>query len=420
MAPPFHNSGNLGPHNAFVGELASSFDELNGAFRKLTGRIKGFRHDGYGPLSVLGSSGPEEYDEVDIDGTNDDDVTSTAILIDSLTMYPTVALTIAPLLTKKLTIKEHARRAGAALAGGALCAVGSVLTPLPTPGGLLFIGAGMMVLGTEFPQAQKAMDRALTGLENVIENNGIDEDDCNGSDEGTEAMDVGIMEEEAAEATVNSSSTCKGEEEVVIDGALEDSSGSQNSESFGFPVMSKKTPMPSTRPGNHPAARMLKTKARAIGRHVLPVLKHMRSANSVIGGGSVEPPTSSGGIGSGVFSIDPKTLNEVSSFTPTPVSEIHNLPCPKFSENAPDTSLSPPEDALPALSSFDNESESTVSSSTHGEVQSERGASVSNKDGEGTNSQAKILSQDRKRTAARLQLSRSNHSAKIRAEVVLV
>ena len=51
-----------------------------------------------------------------------------------------------------------ARRAATAAAGGTMVALGAVMTPLPTPGGLLLVYCGMSVLGTEFPAARKALD----------------------------------------------------------------------------------------------------------------------------------------------------------------------------------------------------------------------------------------------------------------------
>jgi hypothetical protein len=62
--------------------------------------------------------------------------------------------------------KIAARKAGVAAAGGALVAVGAVLTPLPTPGGILLAGAGLGVLSTEFECAKKALD---TGKEKLVE-----------------------------------------------------------------------------------------------------------------------------------------------------------------------------------------------------------------------------------------------------------
>ena len=58
-----------------------------------------------------------------------------------------------------------ARKASVAAAGGALVAVGAILTPLPTPGGILLAGAGLGVLSTEFECAKRALD---TGKEKLV------------------------------------------------------------------------------------------------------------------------------------------------------------------------------------------------------------------------------------------------------------
>ena len=52
----------------------------------------------------------------------------------------------------------NARRVFAAVAGGALVVVGTVLLFLPGPG-LLLIGLGILVLSTEFEWARNAVNR---------------------------------------------------------------------------------------------------------------------------------------------------------------------------------------------------------------------------------------------------------------------
>ena len=49
-------------------------------------------------------------------------------------------------------------RATTAVAGGTTVALGDVLTPLPTPGGLLLIYCGMSVLGAESTATRRALD----------------------------------------------------------------------------------------------------------------------------------------------------------------------------------------------------------------------------------------------------------------------
>jgi len=81
-------------------------------------------------------------------------------------LYPSVLATLTP--PRSLTLAQHARRAGIGAAGGTLVGLGAILTPLPGPG-LLIIGAGMMVLGTEFPGAKRVMDRGVGALVEAIE-----------------------------------------------------------------------------------------------------------------------------------------------------------------------------------------------------------------------------------------------------------
>jgi hypothetical protein len=52
----------------------------------------------------------------------------------------------------------YARKAGVAVAGTTLTAMGLVMIPLPVPLGAAVTGAGMSVLGSEFPVAQRMMD----------------------------------------------------------------------------------------------------------------------------------------------------------------------------------------------------------------------------------------------------------------------
>jgi hypothetical protein len=65
--------------------------------------------------------------------------------------------------------KNAARKAGIAAAGGTLVAVGAILTPLPTPGGILLAGAGLGVLSTEFECAKKVLDTGKTKLVDLID-----------------------------------------------------------------------------------------------------------------------------------------------------------------------------------------------------------------------------------------------------------
>jgi hypothetical protein len=66
------------------------------------------------------------------------------------------------------------RKAGVAVTGGALVAVGLPMIPMPTPGGVVVVGSGMALLATEFPAAQRALDRSRQGLAHLV---GDDSDD---------------------------------------------------------------------------------------------------------------------------------------------------------------------------------------------------------------------------------------------------
>ena len=84
---------------------------------------------------------------------------------------------------------KGARKAGVAVTGGAMVAVGAVLTPLPTPGGILIAGAGLGVLSTEFEGAKKVMDKGRDKLVDLIDS--IDDDKKKGAiAEGDDEKDV--------------------------------------------------------------------------------------------------------------------------------------------------------------------------------------------------------------------------------------
>jgi len=72
--------------------------------------------------------------------------------------------------------RNAARKAGVAAAGGTLVAVGAILTPLPTPGGILLAGAGLGVLSTEFESAKKVLDCGKEKLVGLIDSIPEEED----------------------------------------------------------------------------------------------------------------------------------------------------------------------------------------------------------------------------------------------------
>ena len=82
-------------------------------------------------------------------------------------------------------IPSMARKAGVALMGGALVAAGIPLIPLPGPGDFMVLG-GMVLLASEFPIAQKALDRTRQGLVSVLDEEKGDDNRPKGEVESVE------------------------------------------------------------------------------------------------------------------------------------------------------------------------------------------------------------------------------------------
>ena len=81
---------------------------------------------------------------------------------------------------------DGVRKAGVAVAGGTLTAVGLVMIPLPTPMGCVVAGSGMALLGTEFEAANRVMERVQVSAENArdklldnVESTILDEEEAN-------------------------------------------------------------------------------------------------------------------------------------------------------------------------------------------------------------------------------------------------
>jgi len=70
-----------------------------------------------------------------------------------------------------------ARKAAVAASGTALVGLGLVMIPLPTPFGCAVAASGMAVLGTEFPAAQRVLDRTREGVVEGLEKMASLEDD---------------------------------------------------------------------------------------------------------------------------------------------------------------------------------------------------------------------------------------------------
>mmetsp|Transcript_49829 Transcript_49829/g.97479 ORF Transcript_49829/g.97479 Transcript_49829/m.97479 type:complete len:417 (-) Transcript_49829:559-1809(-) len=341
-------------------------DNLTKTFTDLNNLWKGRRPDGYGQVCAVEEGEEGEMDENGGGPAGGKPSLSAGgfphpssadrtkrIPIHLLTMYPAVALTIAPLLAKAgpLTLKQHARRAGTAIAGGTLCVVGSIMAPLPTPGGVIVIGAGMMVLGTEFPAAQKVMDRAVGGLVNVIENDADDGNDKNknsatANEGGTQNKSEGdqnrIKEEEERTNSVPLSKDESKREATQSEKSEEATPTPRNFESVAKRV------------NEHRATRMLKTRARSIGRTVfLPVLKHMQNSSGAATGDVM------GSFG-GSFGAFQARREDSSQSVEDCVQSAQTVEI----ASSLSKSTAEPDEIPPGLSSVDNESNG---GSSHGE-----------------------------------------------------
>lgn len=69
------------------------------------------------------------------------------------------------------------KKGAVAVTGTALVVAGIPLIPMPTPGGVIVSGSGLALLATEFPAAQRVLDRSRDGLEKMVGKEEDDEDD---------------------------------------------------------------------------------------------------------------------------------------------------------------------------------------------------------------------------------------------------
>ena len=96
------------------------------------------------------------------------------------------------------------KKASVAVTGTALVAVGLPLIPMPTPGGVVVCGSGLAVLATEFPAAQRVLDKGRDGLERMVgqeeDDSDSDSDDDNGkTQKGYSKLNSQQMEDEDGE-----------------------------------------------------------------------------------------------------------------------------------------------------------------------------------------------------------------------------
>ncbi len=71
-------------------------------------------------------------------------------------------------------VLRMARKVGVAVVGGTVVATGIVLIPLPGPGTLVIVG-GLAILATEFPSAQRGIDRIKAQVRKVLPSGQRDE-----------------------------------------------------------------------------------------------------------------------------------------------------------------------------------------------------------------------------------------------------
>eukprot|EP00558_Chaetoceros_sp_UNC1202_P002916 CAMPEP_0197234694 /NCGR_PEP_ID=MMETSP1429-20130617/2384_1 /TAXON_ID=49237 /ORGANISM="Chaetoceros sp., Strain UNC1202" /LENGTH=209 /DNA_ID=CAMNT_0042693165 /DNA_START=54 /DNA_END=683 /DNA_ORIENTATION=- len=76
-----------------------------------------------------------------------------------------------------MSISKMMRKASVAVTGGALVVVGLPLIPMPTPGGVVVVGGGMALLATEFPAAQRALDKSRESLAKMVGEESDEEDE---------------------------------------------------------------------------------------------------------------------------------------------------------------------------------------------------------------------------------------------------
>ena len=148
--------------------------------------------------------------------------------------------------------------------------VGLIMIPLPTPFGCVVAGAGMAVLGTEFPQAQRILDQTRDAVVDVIEKN------C--GEDGTPST---IQEEPPKEPMSTNKSQKEEEEESSIDHEKEHVGVVRNdSDPNGIPQgpPPQELPPPLRRPimeefslGN--IRNSIKRRAKALGQKAVPILK---------------------------------------------------------------------------------------------------------------------------------------------------
>eukprot|EP00553_Chaetoceros_curvisetus_P003480 CAMPEP_0204626034 /NCGR_PEP_ID=MMETSP0717-20131115/11608_1 /ASSEMBLY_ACC=CAM_ASM_000666 /TAXON_ID=230516 /ORGANISM="Chaetoceros curvisetus" /LENGTH=507 /DNA_ID=CAMNT_0051641843 /DNA_START=49 /DNA_END=1572 /DNA_ORIENTATION=- len=104
---------------------------------------------------------------------------------------------------KEPTVTDMIRKAGVAVTGGALVVAGLPMIPMPTPGGVVVVGSGMALLATEFPAAQRAIEKSKEGLSNMVGDESdeeVDEETLKTREKASKIADLIFPDEEEKKA----------------------------------------------------------------------------------------------------------------------------------------------------------------------------------------------------------------------------
>jgi hypothetical protein len=147
-------------------------------------------------------------------------------------------------------ITKMIRKAGVAVTGGALVVAGIPMIPMPTPGGVVVTGAGLAILATEFPAAQRVLDRSRVGLSNLVaesEDEGTDTEDDGRRRRKIKDKKVNATKERIATSNSNDSNNSQGRAQVDNnEGQIEASASEDSSVSATKIVSTASTKMVST------------------------------------------------------------------------------------------------------------------------------------------------------------------------------
>jgi hypothetical protein len=86
------------------------------------------------------------------------------------------------------------KKASVAITGTALVVAGIPMIPMPTPGGVVVTGSGLALLATEFPAAQRILDKGRDGLENMVGKEEDDESDSDSDDDSSPGRKKGYTQ----------------------------------------------------------------------------------------------------------------------------------------------------------------------------------------------------------------------------------